>query len=49
MSLALASDIIIAADNAYFLPSFARLGLVPMLESPFTWRGALAQAAPCPR
>ncbi|HEX3915284.1 MAG TPA: enoyl-CoA hydratase-related protein [Steroidobacteraceae bacterium] len=29
MSLALASDIIIAADNAYFLPSFARLGLVP--------------------
>src|ERR1700719_4978441 len=29
MSLALASDIIIAADNSYFLPSFARLGLVP--------------------
>src|SRR6204780_706934 len=29
MSLALASDLIIAADNAYFLPSFARLGLVP--------------------
>jgi 2-(1,2-epoxy-1,2-dihydrophenyl)acetyl-CoA isomerase len=29
MSLALASDIIVAADNAYFLPSFARLGLVP--------------------
>src|ERR1700737_1062913 len=29
MSLALASDIIIAGDNAYFLPSFARLGLVP--------------------
>ena len=29
MSLALASDIIIAAENAYFLPSFARLGLVP--------------------
>jgi len=29
MSLALASDIIIAADSAYFLPSFARLGLVP--------------------
>jgi 2-(1,2-epoxy-1,2-dihydrophenyl)acetyl-CoA isomerase len=29
MSLALASDIIIAADDAYFLPSFARLGLVP--------------------
>src|ERR1700690_4020143 len=29
MSLALASDIIMAADNAYFLPSFARLGLVP--------------------
>src|SRR5258707_7324612 len=28
MSLALASDIIIAGDNAYFLPSFARLGLV---------------------
>src|SRR5258707_11548209 len=28
MSLALASDIIIAADNAYFLPSFAPLGLV---------------------
>ena len=26
MSLALASDIIIAGDNAYFLPSFARLG-----------------------
>src|ERR1700744_1443597 len=29
MSLALASDIIIAANTAYFLPSFARLGLVP--------------------
>ena len=29
MSLALASDIIIAADTAYFLPSFARIGLVP--------------------
>ena len=29
MSLALASDIIMAGDNAYFLPSFARLGLVP--------------------
>src|SRR6202795_2590325 len=29
LRLALASDIIIAADNAYFLPSFARLGLVP--------------------
>ena len=29
MSLALASDIIIAGDSAYFLPSFARLGLVP--------------------
>ena len=29
MSLALASDIIIAGENAYFLPSFARLGLVP--------------------
>ncbi len=29
MSLALASDIIIAAENSYFLPSFARLGLVP--------------------
>src|SRR5664279_6136156 len=29
MSLALASDIIVAGDNAYFLPSFARLGLVP--------------------
>src|SRR6202041_3093448 len=29
MRLALASDIIMAADNAYFLPSFARLGLVP--------------------
>jgi 2-(1,2-epoxy-1,2-dihydrophenyl)acetyl-CoA isomerase len=29
MSLALASDIIVAAENAYFLPSFARLGLVP--------------------
>ena len=29
MSLALASDIIIVAENAYFLPSFARLGLVP--------------------
>jgi 2-(1,2-epoxy-1,2-dihydrophenyl)acetyl-CoA isomerase len=25
----MASDIIIAGDNAYFLPSFARLGLVP--------------------
>ena len=29
MSLALASDILIAGDNGYFLPSFARLGLVP--------------------
>ena len=29
MSLALASDIIIAGENAYFHPSFARLGLVP--------------------
>src|SRR5258707_3804672 len=29
MSLALASDIIIAGENAYFLPSFARLGLAP--------------------
>ena len=29
MSLALASDIIIASEEAYFLPSFARLGLVP--------------------
>jgi 2-(1,2-epoxy-1,2-dihydrophenyl)acetyl-CoA isomerase len=29
MSLALACDIIIASENAYFLPSFARLGLVP--------------------
>ena len=29
MSLALASDIIIAGENSYFLPSFARLGLVP--------------------
>ncbi len=29
MSLALASDIIIAGEDAYFLPSFARLGLVP--------------------
>src|SRR5208283_885436 len=29
MSLALASDIIIVGENAYFCPSFARLGLVP--------------------
>jgi 2-(1,2-epoxy-1,2-dihydrophenyl)acetyl-CoA isomerase len=29
MSLALASDIIVAGESAYFLPSFARLGLVP--------------------
>jgi 2-(1,2-epoxy-1,2-dihydrophenyl)acetyl-CoA isomerase len=29
MSLALASDLIIASDTSYFLPSFARLGLVP--------------------
>src|SRR6201994_2470285 len=29
MSLALASDIIIAGESAYFMPSFARLGLVP--------------------
>ena len=29
MSLALASDIVIAAEGAYFCPSFARLGLVP--------------------
>ena len=29
MSLALASDIIVVADKAYFCASFARLGLVP--------------------
>src|ERR1700748_2846244 len=29
MSLALASDIIVAGEDAFFLPSFARLGLVP--------------------
>jgi len=29
MSLALASDIIVVAENGYFCPSFARLGLVP--------------------
>jgi 2-(1,2-epoxy-1,2-dihydrophenyl)acetyl-CoA isomerase len=29
MSLALACDIIVAGENAFFLPSFARLGLVP--------------------
>ena len=29
MSLALASDIIVTGESAYFLPSFARLGLVP--------------------
>src|SRR5580704_11742619 len=29
MSLALASDIIIVGENAFFCPSFARLGLVP--------------------
>src|SRR5271156_405652 len=29
MSLALASDIIIVAESAYFCPSFSRLGLVP--------------------
>jgi 2-(1,2-epoxy-1,2-dihydrophenyl)acetyl-CoA isomerase len=29
MSVALASDVIVASENAYFLPSFARLGLVP--------------------
>jgi 2-(1,2-epoxy-1,2-dihydrophenyl)acetyl-CoA isomerase len=29
MSLALESDIIVASSNSYFLPSFARLGLVP--------------------
>ena len=29
MSLALASDIIVAGETSYFLPSFARLGLVP--------------------
>ncbi len=29
MSLALASDIIVIGENAYFCPSFARLGLVP--------------------
>jgi 2-(1,2-epoxy-1,2-dihydrophenyl)acetyl-CoA isomerase len=29
MSLAVACDIIIAGETAYFLPSFARLGLVP--------------------
>jgi 2-(1,2-epoxy-1,2-dihydrophenyl)acetyl-CoA isomerase len=36
LSLALASDIIIASDNAYFLPSFARLGLVPEAGITFT-------------
>ncbi len=29
MSLALACDIIVAGENSFFLPSFARLGLVP--------------------
>src|SRR6202046_1771272 len=29
MSLALASDIIVMGESAYFCPSFARLGLVP--------------------
>lgn len=29
MSLALASDLIVVDENAYFCPSFARLGLVP--------------------
>ncbi|MDE1924424.1 MAG: enoyl-CoA hydratase/isomerase family protein [Gammaproteobacteria bacterium] len=29
MSLALASDIVVAAEGAYFCPSFARLGIVP--------------------
>ena len=29
MSLALASDIIVAGESAYFLASFARLGMVP--------------------
>src|SRR5579862_2049787 len=29
MSLALASDIIVVAESAYFCPSFSRLGLVP--------------------
>ena len=29
MSLALASDIIVCGENAYFLPSFVRLGMVP--------------------
>jgi 2-(1,2-epoxy-1,2-dihydrophenyl)acetyl-CoA isomerase len=29
MSLALASDIIVASTESYFLPSFSRLGLVP--------------------
>ncbi|HUY83852.1 MAG TPA: enoyl-CoA hydratase-related protein [Steroidobacteraceae bacterium] len=29
MSLALASDVIVAAESAYFFPSFARLGMVP--------------------
>jgi 2-(1,2-epoxy-1,2-dihydrophenyl)acetyl-CoA isomerase len=29
MSLALACDIIVASENAYFTPSFAHLGLVP--------------------
>ena len=29
LSLALACDIIIAADDAYFYPSFSRLGMVP--------------------
>jgi 2-(1,2-epoxy-1,2-dihydrophenyl)acetyl-CoA isomerase len=29
MSLALASDIIVVGESAYFCPSFARLGLVP--------------------
>src|ERR1700761_7898983 len=29
MSLALASDILVVGENAYFCPSFAKLGLVP--------------------
>src|SRR6202453_4246271 len=37
MSLALASDIIIVGESAYFCPSFARLGLGPGAGITFQW------------
>ena len=35
MTLALTADVIVMADSGYFLPSFAKLGLVP--DNGITW------------